>query len=494
VFLAFDLHHGDEAVIIKALNTSLQGTPDAELDRTLVENFQNEAIAIDRVRHPNIIRRLGHGTACDLDEVPFHYLVLEYMPGGDLLKLCSRQPMTLDQALFFFQQVAEALAYAHSSQVIHRDIKPNNLLLSADGKTVKIADFGIAKMAHDDSGDITRVGTNVYAPPEHHPEAHEDEQAEKLTPSADIYSLAKTIYTAMTGRAPRQFARQPVSELPVELRSQPWGAGLTAILARATASRVAERYAAVEEFWSDFARLRLGETEEGRLDGDDEATIVRRRLKATSSAGPGAVKPNFQALAATTSSAIAQQGRIVVELPRRLAAEPGVPGKPLHALDQTNSKQPERAQTSRVGRPPETKVFGTEQVVKHHATKAASGTLTRLRFAFKAAWLRWAFALFLVAAVIGIAVSVYYHFAEPGSTPAWFGFQTKEGVISSALNVNLRSEPSGTVLAVLPAGTRVRIVEERGAWMRVRILHWVGAAPEGAPDNGWVGSQFVRLD
>src|SRR5215813_14149083 len=90
VFLAFDQHRNDEAVIIKALNTSLQGTPDLELDRTLVENFQNEALALDHVRHPNIIRRLGHGTASDLDGISFHYLVLEYMSGGDLLKLCTK--------------------------------------------------------------------------------------------------------------------------------------------------------------------------------------------------------------------------------------------------------------------------------------------------------------------------------------------------------------------------------------------------------------------
>src|SRR5262245_34767696 len=75
IFLAYDQNRSDEPVIIKALNTSLQGTPDQELERTLIENFQNEAIAIDKVRHPNIIRRLGHGTAADLQGKPFHYLV-----------------------------------------------------------------------------------------------------------------------------------------------------------------------------------------------------------------------------------------------------------------------------------------------------------------------------------------------------------------------------------------------------------------------------------
>ena len=81
IFLAYDQGRRDEAVIIKALNVTLQGSVDAELEETLIENFQNEAIALDKVRHPNIIRRLGHGTAADLEGVPFHYLLLEYMPG-----------------------------------------------------------------------------------------------------------------------------------------------------------------------------------------------------------------------------------------------------------------------------------------------------------------------------------------------------------------------------------------------------------------------------
>src|SRR5262245_37569852 len=71
IFLAFDHRHNELPVIIKALNVSLQGTPDVELKRTLIENFQNEAIALDKVRHPHIIRRLGHGSAADLSGTVF---------------------------------------------------------------------------------------------------------------------------------------------------------------------------------------------------------------------------------------------------------------------------------------------------------------------------------------------------------------------------------------------------------------------------------------
>src|SRR5690349_17185948 len=86
-------------VVIKALNVFLQNDVDPDLERTLVENFQNEAVALDLVRHPNIISRLGHGTARDLKGTVFHYLVLEYLAGGDLQRLCRERALQTKQAL-----------------------------------------------------------------------------------------------------------------------------------------------------------------------------------------------------------------------------------------------------------------------------------------------------------------------------------------------------------------------------------------------------------
>src|SRR5436853_2415812 len=86
-------------VVIKALNVFLQDDLDEDLERTLVENFQNEAVALDRVRHPNIISRLGHGTARDLRGSVFHYLVVEYLSGGDMQTLVPSEKVPLIQAL-----------------------------------------------------------------------------------------------------------------------------------------------------------------------------------------------------------------------------------------------------------------------------------------------------------------------------------------------------------------------------------------------------------
>src|SRR5712692_2403652 len=231
IYVARDRAATDErfrAVVVKALNVLLQGYQDPELERTLIQNFQNEATALDRVRHPNIISRLGHGTAIDLSSTPFHYIVLEYLSGGDLSALCRRQPLGLDRALFYLQQISAGLAHAHECGVIHRDIKPQNLLLTADQQTVKIADFGVAKLEAGD-GAITRVGTNIYAAPEHHPLVQTgklietsslSERHAQLTPAADIYSLAKTTYTLICGAPPRRFAQNALTELPAAVADE----------------------------------------------------------------------------------------------------------------------------------------------------------------------------------------------------------------------------------------------------------------------------------
>jgi len=516
IFLAYDQADAGRAVIIKALNTTLQGTPDPDLELTLVENFQNEAVALDRVRHAHIIQRLGHGTAADLEAVPFHYLVLEYMPGGDLWSLCKKSPVVIDDALNYFQQIAEALAYAHSQRVIHRDIKPNNLLLSEDRRVMKIADFGVAKMTHDDASEITRVGTNVYAPPEHHPDARADDPNERLTPSADVYSLAKTIYTAMTGRAPRQFSREPIRELPAELMSQPWSAPLLSVLAKATASRVADRYQSVESFWEDLARVRLAGTGD---QVDDEATIVRSRLRTDSEIEKPAARPNFQTLAnAPREPAHPQKARIVVDLPshrERTAEEQrsgGAEGRSESPSDKFTTREfgstlgmgYGQTDTSRRSTDPVQSIVvarSETEPAELRARQPRVQTLRRerglwdgMRFLFTSEWLRRVFIIFLAAALIGLAASTYYHFAEQKTGLPFFGSQQKDGRIAGATNVNLRSDPFGSVLAPVPAGTRLRVLEERAGWLKVRILEWSGSPPDNAPDTGWVDGRFVKID
>ena len=240
-------------VVIKALNLYLQEDPDPELERTLVSNFQNEAVALDRVRHPNVINRLGHGTAIDLNGTTFHYIVLEYLPGGDMFALTRTRPLTIQRALHYLEQVCSGLAHAHKCGVIHRDIKPQNLLLTADKEIVKIADFGVARLDANE-GAITRVGTNIYSAPEHNPSMHTGQlmttglrtpAADFLTPAADIYSLAKTTYTLLAGESPRRFAQHAISDLPESVKETFWAKPVLRVLEKATQSRRELRYQTV---------------------------------------------------------------------------------------------------------------------------------------------------------------------------------------------------------------------------------------------------------
>ncbi len=247
-------------IVIKALNLYLQGEPDTELERTLVTNFQNEAVALDRVRHPNVINRLGHGTAIDLAGTTFHYIVLEYLPGGDMFALTRTRPLSIQRALFYLEQVCSGLAHAHKCGVIHRDIKPQNLLLTADKEIVKIADFGVARIDATE-GAITRVGTNIYSAPEHNPVIQTGQldtrglklPHDHLTPAADIYSLAKTTYALIAGESPRRFAHHALTELPPFARDTYWGNAVIRVLEKATQNRPDDRYQTVEEFWDELS-------------------------------------------------------------------------------------------------------------------------------------------------------------------------------------------------------------------------------------------------
>lgn len=265
VYIARDLSDASSPnVVIKALNLSLRGTLDEDLERTLIENFDREADALERVRHPNIVNLLGNGTAHDLHGRPFPFLVIEYLPGGDMSRLSRTNTLSIESALFYLKQICDGLAYAHARGVIHRDIKPQNLLLTADRQIVKIADFGVAKFAGDD-GAITRVGTEVYAAPEHHPLVQTGSlavttnsgsvmraSAKQLTPAADICSLAKTTYAMLTGESPREFSRKPITSLPYNLESEAWASSVLRVLHRATATEPQARYQTVAEFWNAF--------------------------------------------------------------------------------------------------------------------------------------------------------------------------------------------------------------------------------------------------
>ena len=466
-------------VVLKALNTNLQGSPDADLEQTLIENFRNEAIALDRVRHPNVINRLGHGTAIDLHGRVFHYLVLEYLPGGDMQQLCRQRPLKLEGALFYLRQVGAGLEHAHEHGVIHRDIKPQNLLLTADQHTVKIADFGVAKLEATTDGAITRVGTDIYAAPEHHPlvttgqldTSSLDRSNVQLTPAADIYSLAKTAYMLLTGESPRRFAHKPVTSLPLHLSSEPWADYVIRVLERATQTNPSKRHQSVREFWDDLQDAAMPRTKLLGGNGSEAIHLPGPLEGAAEEVPPAPPTPEFERPARRPTAERAhasQHARIVVPIGMR--EEPPRP--------------PQRWQET------QTPVVPPTEVIAHpYAERAA--TPPRMSGAAK----RWLVALILIAAFSGMLLATHYYFRrEPRRTiaPSPPNAPTGREFVATT-DVNLRNAPNGEKRGKVPKDSVVKVLKVNGGWYEIQIVHYARPKENASDaDQGWANGDFFR--
>jgi serine/threonine protein kinase len=187
VHLAFD-DRLERYVAIKLLAEHLADDP------TFVSRFRREALAAARLVHPNIVQVFDFG----FDEGHHqHFIVMEHVAGNSCAELLrDRGHLDVPQALTIVTQACRGLDYAHRNGVIHRDVKPGNLLV-AEGDVVKLADFGIARAA--DQSSITQVGsvlgTAAYLSPE-------QARGEEAGPQADIYSLGVVAYQLLSGRLP----------------------------------------------------------------------------------------------------------------------------------------------------------------------------------------------------------------------------------------------------------------------------------------------------
>lgn len=505
IYVAHDNAASDGApttVVIKALNMFLQEEPDAELEQTLIANFQNEAVALDRVRHPNVISRLGHGTAIDLSSTTFHYIVLEYMAGGDMMALSRNRPLTIDKALFYLEQVCSGLAHAHAGGVIHRDIKPQNLLLTADREVVKIADFGVARLESNE-GAITRVGTNIYSAPEHNPLVQTGQldtgllalNREHLTPSADIYSLAKTAYSLLAGESPRRFAQHPIRELPPSAGQHYWSGPVLRVLEKATQTRPANRYQTVQEFWDDLAEAalprtkRLGEADESDAAGDrshegrkpSEDLAIDVTAEDFTSAPPAPPKPRFEPVQATPMRA---QGENIPE--RRPSPKIVVPVTALHKSSDREMEPRESAEERLAALPNE------PRNAKPRAQPRGVGIPRRAR--------PFLVAVLLIAAFSGMLMATHKYVTSRWNPFAGisqlsdFFVVGSEGVTTT--DVRLRPDPSTSnpSIGLAENGSRVKVLSTTDAWYEVQVLeHGRPKTDPFTSDRGWINKKFVKF-
>lgn len=192
----------DRQVAIKVL------PPHPGLDLNFAERFELEARTIARLQHPHILPLYDYGKDDDI-----LYLVMAYADGGTLEDLIRDGPLDLDFAQKVLREIAGALDYAHRQGVIHRDIKPPNILMSGEGHAL-LADFGIVKLAESSSN---MTGTGVVGTPSYM--APEQAQGMPIDNRADIYSLGVVTYQMITGRQP--FSAPSLMQIMLKVMQEP---------------------------------------------------------------------------------------------------------------------------------------------------------------------------------------------------------------------------------------------------------------------------------
>src|SRR5688572_31840654 len=265
VFLGEDTKQHDRKVALKVL------PPELTKDESRLRRFKQEARAILALNHPNILTIFEIG---ETDST--FYIATEFIEGETLRQCLWRNPIKLDEALGIAIQVAMALEAAHAAGIVHRDVKPENIMLRHDrfvrDRFIKVLDFGLAKLTeretpntdpeavtmpitHTSPGAV--LGTTGYMSPE-------QAQGESIDPRSDIFSLGVVLYEMVAGRAP--FAGPTDSHVrvsildhnpaPLTTQSPEAPRHLERIVSKALAKDKAKRYQTITDFKLDLEQIR----------------------------------------------------------------------------------------------------------------------------------------------------------------------------------------------------------------------------------------------
>lgn len=235
VYRALDTS-GQRVVAVKVLKEKFSSSLKA------LARFDREFLALESLNHPNIVRVLGKGV-----EKGVNYFILEYVDGASFSRLLRHRKLTLNTRVQILLQVAAALECAHRKRIVHRDVKPDNVLINRTGRA-KLADFGIAQITHSQLPltSITVVssfmGTADYMAPEQRTDA------KSVDHRADIYSFGVMMYEALTGKL-------PLGNFPLPSQVNPQlGKRMDGIILRALRQDPDERYQSMTELAEDIKK------------------------------------------------------------------------------------------------------------------------------------------------------------------------------------------------------------------------------------------------
>ncbi len=219
--------------------------------------FEREAHALAALTHPNIVGVHDFGK-----EGSLYFMALEYVEGRSLQELLEERPLSREEVLRYLDQLCDGLEFAHQAGVVHRDIKPGNILIGTSGR-LKICDFGLAKMLDPSTPAMTLRGTALGTA--HYMAPEQMENAQGVDHRADIYSTGVLAYEMLTGKLPGQRPDPPSrNALQPDL-------DLDRPVLRALAKNPAERYASMAEFQADIHKA---STSPGKRDGSRRRWIA----------------------------------------------------------------------------------------------------------------------------------------------------------------------------------------------------------------------------
>ncbi len=273
----------DRKVAVKVLHAEVSGEAEA-LDR-----FRREARAAAKLSHPNLVTVIDAG-----EDGGAPYIVLEYVEGETLKQRIRRLgPLGTDEAVAYAIEIGRGLAAAHARRLVHRDVKPQNVLIDGEGRA-KVTDFGIARSleAHGDTGTGKVLGTTDYVSPE-------QALGEEVDERSDVYSLGVVLYEMLTGEvpftAPNQVGvamKHVHNPMPDVLEKRPdVSAAVAGVLDRATDKNLEYRYWSVAELLDDLeATLEVEAARGGGTTGEATAVLdsvpePRRELDSGRSGG-----------------------------------------------------------------------------------------------------------------------------------------------------------------------------------------------------------------
>ncbi|MGH2942670.1 MAG: protein kinase domain-containing protein, partial [Solirubrobacteraceae bacterium] len=275
VYRAFDTVL-ERQVAIKLMHREIAG------DSHQLERFRREARAVAQLNHPHVVGVIDAGEEGDPD-YPTPYIVFEYVEGETLKQRIRRNGrLPIAESIAYAIEVARALGAAHERQIVHRDVKPQNVLVDEEG-AAKVTDFGIARTLHQEglTADGRVLGTTDYVSPE-------QALGHAVSGQSDLYSLGIVLFEMLTGDVPFKDDNQIAvamkhvrEDLPdVQIRRPEVSAALAAVLDRATAKELDRRYRDAQAMIADLEDVLAIETARtGQVTG--EATTVLRSLPET---------------------------------------------------------------------------------------------------------------------------------------------------------------------------------------------------------------------